>query len=205
MNNFPVTIVDNTTPLDESMLKESDQDLIGLLSGKGYEVHSGLDFKYAEDISKMCLQQSIREYCPNDSLRRFINIDSTKAWIAKGRAVYLLIKKEDASLAGYGWSGTEVSDHVLGGQVTFALRVGEGAQGQGLATPFSRLIISATARMFEAQNFWLETWSSDGAAVHIYHKLGFSDVDQLEDNRPTADGQTVPDTRLYMSLPNDVL
>jgi ribosomal protein S18 acetylase RimI-like enzyme len=52
---------------------------------------------------------------------------------------------------------------------------------------------------------WLETWASDGAAVHIYHKLGFEDVDSQVDQRPTAGGQTVADTRLYMSLPNELL
>ncbi len=85
------------------------------------------------------------------------------------------------------------------------MRVGEASQGQGLATPFSRLILAGSATLYGSQDMWLETWASDGAAVHIYHKLGFEDVDSQVDQRPTAGGQTVADTRLYMSLPNELL
>jgi len=51
----------------------------------------------------------------------------------------------------------------------------------------------------------LETWASNGAAAHIYHKLGFQDVAQAPGHRPRADGQTIDDTRIYMELPNKYL
>ncbi len=207
MKDFPVTYDRRASELDASLFKQDDASLIRQLKEKGYEIRHGLTPDYADDISKMCLQSSIKEYCPNDSARRFINQAATQQWLSKGRAAFLLLKREGdvLNLAGYGWSGVEASDHVADSEVTFAIRIGEGSQGQGLAEPFSRLIIAATVLIYEAKNIWLETWLSDGAAVHIYHKIGFVDVDQVEDNRPTADGRNVPDTRLYMSLSNDLL
>jgi ribosomal protein S18 acetylase RimI-like enzyme len=94
---------------------------------------------------------------------------------------------------------------VPGGETTFAIRVGEAGQGQGLATPFAWLIVVGAAQVYEARKFWLETWQSNEGAVHIYHKIGFVDVDSQNDTRPTTAGGEVPDTRLYMSLSDDKL
>ncbi len=205
---FPITFSDTTMPLTEAMFGDAGADLVRQLSAKGYEVHTGLTPKFADDIAKMCLQPSIKEYCPNDAGRRFANRAATEHWLGKGRCAFLLLKREtgnNLSLAGYGWAGLETNSHIPGGESTFALRIGEDDQGQGLATPFARLIVAGTAKLFGSKNMWLETWASDGAAVHIYHKLGFEDVDQEPGERPTASGETVTDTRLYMSLPNHVI
>lgn len=205
---FPDTFDVATRPLTAADLSGADAALVQQLAEKGYEVHTGLTTDFADDIARMCLQPSIKEYCPNDSGRRFTDRQATESWLAKGRAAFLLLKREadgTLSLAGYGWAGTEASPHVPEGQTTFALRVGEASQGQGLATPFCRLILAGSAGLYGSQNMWLETWASDGAAVHIYHKLGFEDVDSQADQRPTSSGQTVADTRLYMSLPNELL
>jgi ribosomal protein S18 acetylase RimI-like enzyme len=208
MSDFPISFAPQTVALDKTLFSESDQKLIDHLAELGYEIHSGLTTSYADDISKMCLQPSIKEYCPNDSGRRFTDQEATENWLSKGRAAFLLLKKEanhELSLSGYGWAGLEKSTHVMSGETTFALRVGEADQGKGLATPYCRLILAGAAAIYEAKNMWLETWSSDSAAVHIYHKLGFVDEDQVDDMRPTSSGQTVPDTRLYMYLANDKL
>ena len=205
MKDFPTGFATQTSTLDEALFKEADAALIRQLSDKGYAVHAGLTAKYAGDIMQMCLQPSIKEYCPNDCGRRFKDLEAAKQWLAKGRAAFLLVHKTNNSLVGYGWAGRETSPHVPGGETTFAIRIGESHQGQGLSTPYLRLIIAATAAIYGARNIWLETWASDAAAVHIYHKLGCIDVNQVEDQRPTADGSTMSDTRLYMSLPNDRL
>jgi RimJ/RimL family protein N-acetyltransferase len=207
VSDFPSEFTQQTTPFDESLFSEPDIELIHNLNEMGYEVHFGLTPGYADDISKMCLQPSIREYCPNDSGRRFTDLKATERWLSKGRAAFLLLKKEagDLRLSGYGWSGLEKNSRVMSGETTFALRIGEADQGKRLATPFCRLILAGTAAIYEAKEMWLETWSSDAAAVHIYHKIGFVDVGQVNDKRPTLSGQSVVDTRLYMSLPSDRL
>ena len=205
MSDFPHELVEQTQVLTKDMFEDSDVALIGQLADQGYEVQAGLTAKYADDIAKMCLQPSIKEFCPNDSGRRFKDRQATEQWLAKGRGAFLLIKKDDQSLVGYGWAGDETSSHASDGQTTFAIRIGEEGQGQGLATPFARLILSGAAQLYGARDFWLETWASNGGAVHVYHKIGFEDVDQAEDSRPTTGGEPALDVRLYMSLANGLL
>ena len=187
---------------------EAGAQAIEQLAAKGYEVHYGLTPEFATAIITMAREPSIREYCPRDSGERFVDLDSTKLWLSKGRTVFLLLKRTDSGelqLAGYGWAGAATSGQVPGGQSTFALRMGEAGQGQGLATPFAQLIVSAATVLYSAQNMWLETWASNGAAVHIYHKLGAVQVAEKPDQRPLPNGETVADTRLYMTLPAESL
>ncbi len=176
------------------------------LSEAGYEIQLGLTQAYADQILKMSQEPSIREYCTKDSAERFRDRPATENWLKKGRAIFLLVKNDASkTLVGYGWAGPATSPQVPDGKSTFAVRLGEAGQGLGLATSFCWLIGVASAEVYGLKNFWLETWASNGAAVHIYHKLGFQDVAQIPSQRPRPDGQTVPDTRLYMSLSNEQL
>jgi ribosomal protein S18 acetylase RimI-like enzyme len=174
------------------------------LATQGYEVWAGLSPEYVAQIIHIAQEPSIREYCPNDAAFRFTDSPAAGRWLAKGRGAFLLIKQGDNTtmLAGYGWSGPETNEQVSSGETTFALRISERCQGQGLATPFAAVIIAASVDLYGARNFWLETWQSNAAAVHVYHKLGFTDVDATPSQRPTADGTLVSDTRLYMTLAN---
>lgn len=208
MSNFPTDFEVATEKIETSILNnQSDKDLLDYLETAGYELHRGLTTEIAEKIIEMALEPAICEYCPNDSGSRFIDLDATRQWLQKGRAVFLLMRKQDngLELAGYGWTGKGSSKWVKDGQTTFAIRIGKAGQGQGLATPFSRLIVSASAIKYGAQDFWLETWASNAAAVHIYHKIGFVDVAQELSERPSLKEGTVSDTRLYMTLSNDKL
>ncbi|HEY5442613.1 MAG TPA: GNAT family N-acetyltransferase [Candidatus Saccharimonadales bacterium] len=204
MSDFPTGFSDNPTPLQDGTL---DSQAAELLAGQNCEVRLGLTPAYAEQILAMSQEPGIREYCPKDSSERFTDRAAAEHWLSKQRAVFLLLKKsgDELQLVGYGWAGPGYNEHVPEGETTFALRNGEAGQGQGLAAPFSRQIIVASAALYDAQNFWLETWASNGAAVHIYHKLGFATVSQAPGERPAADGSKVADTRIYMRLPNQLL
>jgi ribosomal protein S18 acetylase RimI-like enzyme len=207
MMNFPNKFGETTGPLPDG-LGQAAAEAAQQLAGRGFEVRLGLTTEFAREISAMALEPSIREYCPRDSGERFADLESAGRWLSKGRAMFLLLKRSDndkLSLAGYGWSGAVSSPKAPGGEITFALRIGETGQGQGLATPFSRLILSASAVLYGAKNIWLETWASNGGAVHVYHKLGFTDVAEALDRRPLPNGGTIADTRIYMSLSNDLL
>lgn len=207
MTSFPDQFDENTHPLPDN-LGRAGGEAVQQLAERGYEVRIGLTPELAEQILTMSKEPSIRKYCPKDSSERFADFESTKRWLSKGRAMFLLLKQSGdgkPGLAGYGWSGAGSSRYVPGGDITFALRIGEAGQGQGLATPFSQLILSASAAIYGAKNIWLETWSSNGGAVHIYHKLGFVDVDKQPDRRVLPDGGSAEDTRLYMSLSNELL
>ena len=206
--NYPDDFVDYTKPLPVENLNETALKDIDTLTANSYEIHIGITPDFADDIAAMSLEPAIKEYCPKDCADRFKDREATKLWLSKKRAAFLLLKKADTgelSLAGYGWSGASSSRYVPQGKTTFAIRIGQAGQGQGLATPFARLIVFGSAVLFGAGDFWLETWQSNAGAVHVYHKIGFEDVDQQTDQRITSAGGRVPDVRLYMSLPNEAL
>ncbi|MEK7059410.1 MAG: GNAT family N-acetyltransferase [Patescibacteria group bacterium] len=195
-------------PLSFDNLGEAGQQAFQKLADRGYEVRVGLTSELADQIEAMAREPSIREFCPNDCGGRFADRASTELWLSKRRATFLLVNKSDSDdlrLVGYGWVGLGSNDHIRGGETTFAIRIGEAGQGQGLATPFAQLIVSAAAAIYGAKNMWLETWQSNGGAVHVYHKIGFEDVAEEPAERADSTGQKIPDTRLYMSLPNERL
>jgi ribosomal protein S18 acetylase RimI-like enzyme len=203
MKPFPTILTDTTQPLSELLVDSADQEIIQQLAAQNYEVHLGLTPEFAAAIAVIAEQSSIREYCPRDRAERFKNRTVTEEWLSKGRAVFLLLRRTDEGelqIAGYGWSGRGTSPEVPGGETTFALRINETDQGHGLSAPFAKLILSATTALYGAPYLWLETWASNGGAVHVYHKLGFATVTEKPGDRPTAVGQTVPDVRFYMTL-----
>jgi ribosomal protein S18 acetylase RimI-like enzyme len=207
MINLPTAFDKNTTPLDAAALGETCQLAIAKLAEQNYEVQLGLTAEYAEQILAMASQASIKDYAPRDSSERFKDLSSTENWLSKGRAVFLLLRKTESEtvLAGYGWTGPGSSIYVPGGENTFAIRISEADQGKGLATPFSRLLVFASHDLYGLSNLWLETWASNGGAVHVYQKIGFNIVKEVASQRLTLDGGEVTDTRLYMTLSNDLL
>ena len=199
---FPDSYDNELRPLPAEQMSEDGRAAIESLKTKGYEVQAGLTPEYADAIAAMALEPSIKEYCPNDSGSRFINRQTTADWLSKKRATFLLLHKSDngqLELAGYGWVGAKQNLLISGGETTFSLRVSENHQGKGLAAPFSVSMLSAATAIYGAKHMWLETWESNGGAVHIYHKIGFTDVASKQEERPTATGQMVADTRLFMT------
>jgi ribosomal protein S18 acetylase RimI-like enzyme len=208
MKDFPNNFSETTESLPLDEIGDKGREFAEQLAAKGYEVRHGLTTAFADAITAMANEPAIREYCPKDCTQRFANREVIQSWLSKKRATFLLLKNNDQGeqdLVGYGWVGTESSDLIPTGQTTFAIRIGEAGQGQGLATPFAWLIVAGAAAIYGARDVWLETWQSNGGAVHVYHKIGFQDVAQVEDDRPTISGQSVKDTRLYMALPNELL
>jgi len=203
---FPDGFMEATQKLPEVRLGEAGTQAVQKLASQGYEVHVGLTPEFAEAVSIMAREPSIREYCPRDSGERFSDRASTERWLSKKRSMFLLLKRTDdkLSLAGYGWSGAGSSPHVPGG-ITFAIRIGKAGRGQGLSTPFSWLIVAGSAILYGARDIWLETWATNAGAVHVYHKIGFITVAEKPDERLLPDGGAVPDIRVYMSLPNELL
>jgi GNAT superfamily N-acetyltransferase len=203
---FPDAYDTALQPLPAEQMSEAGQQAIESLKSKGYEVQAGLTPEYADAIARLSLEPSIQEYCPKDSSERFTNREATAQWLSKKRATYLLLHRSDdgsLGLAGYGWVGTKQSPHVPGGETTFSLRVSENHQGKGLAAPFSVAMLAAATATYGAPHIWLETWASNGGAVHIYHKIGFNDVADQAEDRPSRVGPNVPDIRMYMTINED--
>lgn len=203
--NFPVAFDNQAEPL-AAEFDEPTNAAINDLNHRGYIVLTGFTPELAEAVSKMANEEHIKEYCPRDCTdERFATVDSTQKWLSRGHAVFVLAKQVgDGSWqpVGYGWSGPKTTGEVPGSRTTFAVRIGKAGLGQKLSLPFSQTIIGATAKIYDAKNFWLETWASNAGAVHVYEQLGFKLVNQKPSSRPTADGRTVADSRLFMSLPD---
>lgn len=199
---FPDHYDDALQAVPVEQMSEAGQQAVASLQGKGYEVQTGLTPEYADAIAAMSREPSIKEYCPKDSSERFTTRETTAQWLSKKRATYLLLQVLDngeKQLAGYGWVGAKQTSQVPGGATTFSLRVGENHQGKGLATPFACALLAAAEAVYDAPHMWLETWASNAGAVHIYQKLGFTQVAEKADERPSVSGQMVADTRLYMT------
>lgn len=207
MSQFPTDFAQDVTPVSVEGLGPLAAEAFSTLQAQGYQVVYGLNETYTQAITHMAYQASIREYCPKDCTERFADVSTAQKWLAKGRVAYLLVNHKTGQLVGYGWVGAATSEKVTDGQTTFALRIGEAGQGQGLAAPFARLLLASASTDFDVQNVWLETWASNGGAVHIYHKLGFEDIAEQLGERPTiqGDGGVVADTRIFMRLSNEVL
>lgn len=207
MIDLPIDFSDQTFKLTKEGLDDESIESLSLFESKGYEVHYGLSKDLADQISKMSLEPAIKEYCLKDWSKRFIDRESTKAWLGKHRAAFLLVKRENENLilVGYGWTGTSTSPEIPNSENTFAIRIGEIGRGQGLATPFARLIVQGSSKIYGVKNIWLETWQSNAGAVHVYHKIGFKDVKTTDSFRVRPDNSEVPDTRIYMTFPNELL
>lgn len=207
MKNFPNAFSATTAALPINSLGEAGSRAARKLSDNGYEVHAGLTPEFAEAISTMALEPAIQEYCPRDSAERFTDRVSAERWLSKGRGMFLLLKREGEklSLAGYGWAGSGSNRHIPAGETTFAIRIGELGQGQGLAASFAWLIVASSAVLYGAKNMWLETWATNAGAVHVYHKIGFETVAEEPSQRLLPDGNKQSDTRVYMSLPDRLL
>jgi ribosomal protein S18 acetylase RimI-like enzyme len=201
---FPSKLDTELHDLQVDLLSGKARSCAEELHSKGYKVVQGITKDYASKIAELTKQYSIREYCPKDAQERFKDLESLEHWLIKGRAFYMLIwtdSERNEEVAGYGWLGGRTNPHIPGGETTFSLRLSELHQGKGLAAPFSILLLEAGQKTYGTPNLWLEAWKTNGGAVHIYHKLGFIDVAEEQEMRPTASGGTTSDTRIFMKYP----
>ncbi|MFZ1248820.1 MAG: GNAT family N-acetyltransferase [Candidatus Saccharimonadales bacterium] len=198
MKPFPTEYVPSVATLQSDELSDAGKRAFETLAARGYAVTLGLTKAAAAKIQEIARQDSIREYCPNDVGSRFRDEAGTTTWLGKGRAVFLLVESATGEIAGYAWGGAAQTSHIPGGETTVALRLSEKHQGKGLATPYLAVAVDATQQLYGAKNLWLETWASNTGAVHIYEKIGFTQVASEPSTRPTINGTLTPDTRLYM-------
>lgn len=216
--HYPTQFAEQTTPLPFGLGVRADEAMCELAS-RHLTVHTGLTTEFARAIGSIAQQRTIQEYCRNDAAKRFTNIESTATWLRKGddtlrafgRGVFLLLHEDSehtTKLAGYGWTGPELSARLPGGKVTFAVRMNEAFQGMGAARPFTNLIVAGSAALYGARDIWLEAWGSNTRATSAYERVGFVHHPEATEYalRPSLRyNSDVPDVRLYMSLPDEML
>lgn len=215
MSSFPNKLSDEVIFLEHGIGERGDAAL-ERLHEKGFSVGVGLSEYYAGAIGVMGYQRHIREYCPKDATEaRFGSLASTEKWLQKGggRAAFLLIRGtlNGSPLEGYGWTGVEACDQLPNHPITSAYRIGERGQGQGLAKDFVQTVVSGTTYIYaEGRGIGLETWRSNVAAS-LYPKVGFMPLSEAptDELRPTLDPLAtegkVPDRRLFMGYPSELL
>jgi GNAT superfamily N-acetyltransferase len=126
-------------------------------------------------------QPHIMANTPNDHLGRFADADQLENWFAGGRTVHWLLGK-NADLAGVIWYGEKPMkiDIPNPPHHTFAIRLYQGYEGTGLARPSMRLSLGKyVANLAVNSGFsglWLETETTNAAALHNYERFGYEEV-----------------------------
>ena len=129
-------------------------------------------------------QDNILRSTPKDASSRFVSVEHFHAWKSKGRVVHWLVSESD-DLAGIIWYGKAKFPQDVSYQskpdYTFAIRLYDGYQGHGLAVPFMK----QSLKIFDSdlrdsgevlQSIWLQTDVDNGAAIHVYSKVGYREI-----------------------------
>jgi hypothetical protein len=205
---FPNTFADNMRPLPEN-LGEIGAATAAELAERGFVVEAGLTPYLAGAIGQIATQEHIKEYCPKDeTAARFESEASTAEWLTKngGRAMFgigRVLGNGSRRWVGYGWTGPEESEELSDCHVTFAVRLGKEGLGNGLAVPFTKLIVIGSAALYGARDIGLETWASNKAAKK-YEDAGFIFVGsekEKENERSTlrAVGDVIMGHEVYLA------
>lgn len=139
---------------------------------------------YIDQLINKSRELNIVKYTPKDSTKRFVDREHFDKWLNKGRTVHWLLSKSD-DLAGIIWYGkADFPDGVNYDpkpEYTFAIRLYDGYQGHGLAVPFMK----QSLKIFDSdsrdsgevlQSIWLQTDVDNGAAIHVYSKVGYREI-----------------------------
>jgi hypothetical protein len=190
MAQFPNAFAEQMQLSPQDLGSQAANEAARSLAERGFVVEAGITPYLAGAIGQMATQPHIVEYCPNDATR-FGTEPAVRRWIGKnGGPQVLAISKiqenGDRRPIGWGWEGMGDTEELPDHPITFAVRLGEEGLKQGLAVPFTILIVAGSAALSGAdpRNVGLETWGSN-KAVGVYEKAGFVPVTTKDDVRPT--------------------
>lgn len=215
---FPTTFADERLQLPRHGVAPAHYMPLEQLGKQGFVVEVGLMRDDVPALTEIAKQLGTQEYCPNDLARRWTDEPTAEAQLAKdgGRGVFLLRAIANNAIIGFGWTGKAGADEqaITKYEHTFAVRLHEDARGQGLAVPFTKVIVAASMQVFRARRIGLETWASNTAAINTYagdKGANAQLVKAVRATRPTLDTSKpfdeksgkhmTEDTRLYMRFP----
>lgn len=177
------------------LIKGLDRDSYKVADSIAYVVESIKTKSNPELIQQLIdksKQSNIVKYTPKDSTERFASTDHFQKWLQKGRTVHWLVGPND-DLAGIIWYGEANFPHEVkyspAPKLTFAIRLYDGYQGHGIAAPFMKQSLSIYNDQLKQQDIaldgiWLQTDIDNGAAIHVYEKLGYKEIGR-DDKRVT--------------------
>jgi hypothetical protein len=219
---IPMSFVDelhHVTPQDVMRTALGQADNLINLERRGLVVVAGLRPVDVAALSEIALQPGTVEYCRNDAVQRWGDEAMAEKQLAKdgGRAVFRLVSPDSELTYGFGWTGKagEHESSITGCKNTFAIRLHERAQGQGLAMPFSMAIVAGSMAVYGMRGIGLETWGSNSKATRAYRDAHAAFMGSEYAARPTRimgpgvfpkeyNGEILPhrnDVRIYMQYP----
>jgi hypothetical protein len=191
---YPTELVDEVTLLPDIPQAE--------LNANGLFVVQGLTVPLAEQLVERSKEAPVRDMCKNDADKRFKDVNAVAKWQTKERLSLPLVREAgrgSLELMGFGWIGPGVpgedEPYIPGATTTFAVRIYEGATGQGNARPYTEAIVAAHDKQFGSEGVWLEAWGDNQKALRPYEQAGFVEVARVMGERH---GQSRE--RVYMIL-----
>ena len=203
-NEYPTTFVDEAQPLpayiDQAVLNERG---LYVVNGLTRPLARQLSKRSLEEaVADFCFNDYLRDKGePTERPGRFMDLEAATAWQAKGREVFLLVKQlggsalenadedlvpEDNGLRNMGiiWLGPEKpgkkEPQLEGAEITFAMRIFEGASGKGNALPFIMAALAAHDQIHGNEGQWLEAWGDNPSALRTYEKAGFEEKARMK-------------------------
>ncbi len=159
-------------------LQKVTNESADILEERGFEVYRGWSDELAQALPELSLQKHINTAeTGGDAARRFCDRETAHQWHDNSpyRAVYTL---GDTAIRGIIWYGEARRDEA-DSNLTFAIRLYEGAQGKGAARPF----MGAAQQSLEQdenrqERVWLETGVNNIAAQSLYRKFGYQQISE---------------------------
>lgn len=201
METYATQLFDKVEPLPpvvpQNILRDNDLQVV-----------HGLTEDLAEQLVERSHEPAVVKYCQNDSIKRFASLEAIQAWQSKGRLSLPLVKglgTDSLKLMGMGWMGPGLpgpeEPAIPGAAITFAIRLYDGATGQGNAKPYTRAILATHRELVGNNNgVWLEAWGDNTNATASYAGVGFRQVAKAEGIRHGE-----PKPRVYMILDSLIL
>lgn len=150
------------------------------LSDQGYELLRGWDTSLAAAIVERSREPHILHSTPRDASQRFPTLEAAEQWHdSHERIVYGLFHAVE--LSGLIWyNKAPLPSHDA--DVTFAIRLYDGARGKGLGRPF----LEATEVDYREQTdydgpIWLSTALDNTVAQSLYLRTGYQPVAERDE------------------------
>lgn len=148
------------------------------ITEKGFAVCRGWSQHMVQELIERSREAPILHFTPNDAERRFKTPESTEAWLSdESRTVYTLDNGQTAGMIWY----TETPREDLDARYTFGIRMYERTRGKKLAEGFMRAVHADFAEIAHSPRVWLETGTDNAAALHLYAKFGYQEVDRTDE------------------------
>ncbi len=132
------------------------------------------DERIDAQLIELSKQPHILEFEHEDSKYRgrFARQKNISEWMASGRIVYALTEGRD--LKGISWFRISQPEEFSSGyQLTFGIRLYEGAVGRGFCMPFMREVHTDMAQFGQGCGIWLSAKQDNFRAIDKYEQFGY--------------------------------